>query len=102
MRIARPCRCRRPLWDGESCVRCGHSLPGAPERKETPWLAPRIDPWTHAGVIRALRAFAFFCGRPPVRSDWELGIEADRPSLGTVEQLFGSFAAAVQAAGLSY
>jgi hypothetical protein len=82
-------------------VLCGHSLLGAPEREQLPWRAPRKDPWTRAGVIRALNAFAFFGGRPPVQADWDRVLTPDLPSLGTVERLFGSFSDAVRAAGLA-
>jgi hypothetical protein len=26
MRLARPCNCHRPIWDGMNCVRCGRSV----------------------------------------------------------------------------
>jgi hypothetical protein len=89
------------LWDGHSCVRCGRSLQGA-ARLERPYGRGRAqDSWTRAGVIRALHAFAFFRDETPTPEDWEeRGLTQDRPSLVTVERLFGSFDAAVRAARL--
>jgi hypothetical protein len=52
-------------------------------------------------VIRAIRAFAFFRGRPPVDADWA-GRTADNwPTHETVLSLFGSVSAAVELAGRS-
>ena len=100
MRLARPCQCSRPLWDGESCVSCGRIVYGAPERERPPWREPRKDPWTRAGVIRAVNAFAFFRGRPPTPADWDAGLGPDWPDLRTVQLLFGSLPAAIEAAML--
>jgi hypothetical protein len=101
MRLARPCTCARPMWDGDSCVRCGRTIHGAPEQKQTPWrAAPRKSPWTRAGVTRAIRAFVFFRGRAPLIADWGSGMGPDWPTLQAVEQLFGSLSAALLAAGV--
>jgi hypothetical protein len=56
-------------------------------------------PWTRAQVTRAIEAFAFFRGRPPVASDWAPRID-NWPPLETVIDLFGSIDAAIAAAGL--
>jgi hypothetical protein len=98
--LARPCCCTRPLWDGESCIRCGRIIYGAPEPEPAPWVQPRKDPWTRAGIVRALRAFAFFRGRAPIPADWESGLGPDWPSLPIVVQSFGSLPAALQASGV--
>jgi hypothetical protein len=97
---ARGCRCERPVLDGENCLRCGRVL--------APVVAPALPPprsrppdWTRAGVIRALRAFAFFRGRAPERVDWSGKMASDWPAFETVVSLFGSIEAAVGAAGLS-
>jgi hypothetical protein len=58
----------------------------------------QIPPWTRAGVIRALRAFTFFRGRPPVDADWAGRTAEDWPQRETVLRLFGSVEAAVEAA----
>jgi len=56
--------------------------------------------WTEAGVVRALRAFAFFRGRAPVLADWSGRMGDDWPKLETVLGLFGSVEAAVRVAGV--
>ena len=96
-RAARPCRCERPVLDGESCLRCGRSLITLPEPAVVR-RHPRPQEWTRAGVIRALRAFAFFRGRAPARADWNGRMAEDWPALETVNGLFGSVEAAVQLA----
>jgi len=59
--------------------------------------ARRRVTWTRPGVARAIRAFAFFRGRPPIAADWNQRM-ANWPSLETVETLFGSLGAAIRAA----
>jgi hypothetical protein len=59
--------------------------------------ARRKVTWTRPGVERAIRAFAFFRGRPPIAADWNQRM-ANWPSLETVEALFGSLEAANRAA----
>jgi hypothetical protein len=56
------------------------------------------NPWTPTGVIRALRTYEFFVGRPPTTTDWSFEDGTEWPSVRTVVRLFGSFDAAVQAA----
>jgi hypothetical protein len=56
------------------------------------------NPWTRAGVVRALRAFGFFVGRAPTSTDWSFEDDRGWPSVETVVLLFGSFDAAVAAA----
>jgi hypothetical protein len=98
--VPRLCRCERTLLDGDTCLRCGRSV------SPLAWGEPRAPRprrkhlWTQAGVVRALRAFAFFRGRAPVRSDWGGKKGEDWPSLSTVEALFGSLPEALRAAGL--
>jgi len=96
---ARSCRCEHPVLDGESCLRCGRSLFVLPE----PRSAPPVQPveWTRAGVIRAIRAFAFFRGRPPVDEDWAGRTAENWPAHDTVLRLFGSVDTAVELAGRS-
>jgi hypothetical protein len=71
-----------------------------PEPSAAPPPPPRINEWTQPGVIRALRAFAFFRGRAPVATDWGGRMGEDWPALETVLGLFGSVDAAVQVAGI--
>lgn len=59
--------------------------------------------WPKDEVIAAMRAFADTHGRPPTSKDWRratLPGEPTHPGSKTVAKLFGSFAAAVTAAGL--
>jgi hypothetical protein len=49
-------------------------------------------------VVRAIRAFTFFRGRPPVPADWNGRLLQGWPPREIVEALFGSVPAAVQAA----
>lgn len=98
--LARPCRCQRPVRDDETCLRCGRAL-SLPTTTilSTEHRAPRCKPaWTHDRVVRALKAFAFFRGRPPAQADWSRRMGEDWPSLETVVALFGSVRAANVAA----
>ena len=62
---------------------------------------PRTKPaWTQDSVVRALRAFAFFRGRPAARADWSRRMGDDWPGLETVVELFGSVGAANIAADI--
>jgi hypothetical protein len=98
--VARLCRCEHPLLDLDSCLRCGRSVSAATLSEPQPARPPRKHQWTEAGVVRALRAFAFFRGRAPVRTDWSGNMARDWPSFQTVEGLFGSLPEALRAAGL--
>jgi hypothetical protein len=99
-RSPRRCRCDRPVLDGESCLLCGRPLILRPEPAVVRRTAAKTHDWTQAGVIRALKAFAFFRGRAPVRADWSGRVSDDWPRLETVLGLFGSVEAAVQVAGI--
>jgi hypothetical protein len=84
--------------DGDTCMRCGRSPIVLPHPRSTP-PRQRKTTWTRAGVVRAIRAFAFFRGRAPVRQDWHGRMPDDWPPVDTVERLFGSVEAALSAAG---
>jgi hypothetical protein len=99
--LAKPCRCKEPLRDQDTCALCGRVLPAALEPKRQRQRAEPGNPWTRAGVIRALRAFSFFRGRPPMRTDWNERMGKDWPPLLVVERLFGSVPEAVHAASLT-
>jgi hypothetical protein len=99
--IAKPCRCKNPVRDQDTCALCGRVLPAAPERARQRVRVEPGNPWTRAGVIRAVRAFAFFRGRPPARTDWTERMGKDWPPLLVVERLFGSVPDAVREAGLT-
>jgi hypothetical protein len=70
-------------------------LDPAPRQRRSPHDG---NPWTPAGVVRALRTFEFFVGRPPSRTDWSFEDDTAWPSVRTVMRMFGSFEAAVGAA----
>jgi hypothetical protein len=98
----RVCRCERPLLDDDTCLRCGRATGAEIGALVVDEPRPRRAPtWTRHGVVRALRAFAFFRGRPPVAADWSGRMGDDWPALETVERLFGSLEAAMLAAELS-
>jgi hypothetical protein len=99
-RTARRCRCERPVLDGEGCLLCGRPLISLPEPSVARRPEGKALDWTRAGVIRALRAFAFFRGRAPVPADWSGRMGDDWPRLETVLGLFGSVEAAIQVAGI--
>jgi hypothetical protein len=98
---ARGCRCEHPLRSDDTCLHCGRSVPPsarpAPRQRRSPFDG---NPWTPAGVVRALRTHQFFTGRAPSSTDWSFADDREWPSVRTVEQAFGSFDAALQAARL--
>jgi hypothetical protein len=49
-------------------------------------------------VVRALRTYEFFVGRPATTTDWSFEDGTEWPSVRTVVRLFGSFEAGVQTA----
>jgi hypothetical protein len=95
---ARLCQCEHPLLDRETCLRCGRSPSPMPEPAVRRRPRHKVT-WTRPGVLRAIKAFAFFRGRAPVPADWNQRM-ADWPSRATVEALFGSVEAAARAASL--
>src|SRR3954451_1140510 len=98
--LARGCRCEHP-WRGEdTCLRCGHWLPEVVRqgpRQQRSHLEG--NPWTSAGVVRALRTYKFFVGRAPTTTDWSFEDDKEWPSVSTVVRLFGSFDGAAEVAG---
>lgn len=54
--------------------------------------------WTRAEVLEAIFSFRFREGRLPTTRDWVLSAP-DRPSASQVKRLFGSWNAAIVAAG---
>jgi hypothetical protein len=83
---------------GDTCIRCGRAPVVLPAAARSPRPERRQIAWTRPGVVRAIRAFAFFRGRMPTRSDWQGRMPDDWPPVKTVELLFGSVGAAVSAA----
>jgi hypothetical protein len=95
----RGCRCEQAWRSDDTCVRCGHSVPAAPQEMPRKRRSPLDgNPWTPAGIVRALRTYQFFVGRAPTPTDWSFEDDGDWPSVATVARVFGSFDTAVQAA----
>ena len=88
------------MLDGEDCIRCGRARTVLPPAEAAPHPDRRTITWTGPGVVRAIRAFAFFRGRAPTPQDWQERIPGNWPPVTIVERLFGSVAAAVSAAGV--
>src|SRR3954451_6185959 len=95
---ARPCDCVQPVRDRETCLLCGRSVPPPPEHGPRAGRTTPGNPWTHSGVVRALRTFTFFRGRQPTPADWSPRTPPDWPPLPVVEHLFGSLPDALTAA----
>jgi len=55
--------------------------------------------WTHEEVLASIRAWNDAHGRPPAKHHWDT-TDGTHPSSATVRRMFGTFVAAVQAAGL--
>jgi hypothetical protein len=98
---ARGCRCEHPWRSDDTCARCGRRLPEirhrAPRERRS---AIHGNPWTRAGIVRALRTYEFFVGRAPTAKGWSFETDQEWPSVRTVVGAFGSFEAAVEAARL--
>jgi len=100
---------RRPL---RSCVICGNPCPRNAAGQHR-WTCSRsclieakrrnkLDMWTPEMIVAAMQEWAEAHGRPPRRRDWERtrGDEL-RPSVRPVKSHFGSWGAALRAAGFS-
>ncbi len=59
----------------------------------------RLTPWPQPEIIRALQRWAAARGRPPHGLDW-ITAAPDRPCAGTVYNHYGTWSAALSAAGL--
>ena len=70
-----------------------------PQALEAAGLRPHRRSWTREAVIEALQAWAREHGRAPLETEWRRsGLE--HPPAGTVKNVFGSWSAALRAAGL--
>lgn len=63
-------------------------------------LVRRLDPWTRDTVAEAMRRWYREEGRAPTADDWRLKPRAWAPSHSIVTNLFGTWAAAREYAGL--
>src|SRR4051812_27211148 len=98
-RTAPGCACEQSWRSDDTCLRCGHSVPAAIQRAPRDRRSPFDgNPWTRAGVVRALRTHRFFVGRAPTAASWSFEEDGALPSVSTVARLFGSFEAAVRVA----
>jgi len=93
------CRCSSAVVDDETCILCGRyvAAPAEPGPAVAEAPAPR---WTRAGIVRAIRAFAFFHDRPPSEAEWMAPTGAAWPSAHAVRRHFGSFDDGLAAAGI--
>jgi hypothetical protein len=66
---------------------------------EAAGFQPRGRVWTRAEIISALREWSQLHGRPPVCKDWQCTTD-EHPGSRAVGSLFGSWSAALTAAGL--
>jgi hypothetical protein len=113
---ASTCRCGKGLFDEGTCVWCGHgrcdtarlrrrARPSDSARVRAFELRPpsgRQDrrPWTTDMVIAAIRRWHRETGRTPRREEWR-SAGPWSPSTGRVLGLFGTWKAAIRAAGLT-
>ena len=65
-----------------------------------PTRAQHEKRWTRGKVIRALQRETKRRGRPPSEGEWDRPTTKSRPSANTVKRIFGSWNAALEAAGL--
>jgi hypothetical protein len=63
-------------------------------------LPPVHQRWDRDRIVAAIRAFADEHGRPPTSKDWKR-VGEDHPEWGSVARHFGSFGAALSAAGFA-
>lgn len=96
---------------GGTCERCGGRTDGANGRRNAPRIciacfnAKRHDEryWTPSRIIAAIQRYAGEHGRPPGASEWLAGSHGrdvdGYPYTGIVQREFGTWSAAVRAAG---
>lgn len=100
-------RARKERYGG-TCIECGARTDGsrgrdaAPERCWDCWVASETQTvWTQARIIEAIREYARLHGRPPAATAWlqPIPIRGDTPPVSRVQKAFGSWNAAIAAAG---
>lgn len=85
------CHCERPLAVSDSCAMCGHTV--VPEVEETFSPAQQC-------VLICIRGWADRFGQPPRQLEWERRRDGF-PSYAQVVRLFGTWKAAIRAAGFT-
>ena len=86
-----------PAWPAAGDVRAHFA--SWPQALAAAGLRPHRRAWTREQIIRALRAWAAAHGRPPHHDEWQRSA-VEHPPSGTVTLRFGSWTAALEAAGL--
>lgn len=96
------CR-KRSLYSG-TCIDCGartgYSGHGTDASERcTACAGARATVWTRGGIVNAIRAFAAHEGRQPSALEWQRSRPSTYPATATVLNVFGSWNAAIRAAG---
>lgn len=99
-------RCRKSQYD-RACVDCGARIGGTDPAKPSLRCRSCQDRhqhdarhWTQAAVLAAIRAYAQRHGRPPAGNP-KRPTPPGMPPVKTVQREFGSWSAAIRAAGLT-
>lgn len=94
---------RRKRYQG-CCEECGAPTDGSGGRAAAPKRCLRCYAgsvrWDSDAVVHAIRRLADRLGRAPTAAEINAAGRADYPRVGTVQKVFGSWAAALAAAGL--
>jgi hypothetical protein len=93
------CRWEReyPRWPGAGDVDAHFA--SWPQALEAAGLRPHRRAWTREAIVAALQGWAAAHGRAPHEPEWRRSA-LEHPPAGTVKRAFGSWSAAVRAAGL--
>lgn len=81
-------------------LRAELGLRAPPRRAPREWLPPVNQRWDRERIVAAIEAFAAEHGRPPTSKDWKRTGDG-HPDWGAVARHFGSFGAALAAAGFT-
>lgn len=104
---------------GRDCLGCGARTDGSNGRAKAPLYCKRCESerrrvWTAGAIVLAIQVYAHRYGQPPAALDWNTGqardhghpeiaerflADGDYPQTNTVQRLFGSWNAAIAAAG---
>jgi len=81
-----------------TALRTELGLEAQPRREPGQWLPPVNQRWDKEKIVAAIQAFAADRGRPPTSKDWKRTGDG-HPDWSAVARHFGSFGAALSAAG---